>query len=183
MQLHTEALTPEYRFVLTNKVDQAGESGEAALLTAGVLSTAIVVALRLLGESLLVMAVLAVPMLVSGVVAYAYCRRRVRLLQADLEQGAVVAGTARSKLIRLDGSAEGSYALQLPDRTVGAYSKGAGLRSVLIRPDAGTFSGSFAYAPHSGHLLRLTGRTGRVIFDAAATELNETFDLGELESA
>jgi hypothetical protein len=183
VQLRIEPLTPEYRFVLTAKQDQAAESGDAALVTAAVLAVAIIVALRLMHASVFSTALLAGPMMLSGVVAYGYCRRRMRALQADLDEGDVIAGSARSKLTRLVGSAEGSYTLRLPDRTVGAYSKGAGLRSVLLKPDSGTFSGSFAYAPHSGQLLRLTDRAGRAIFDAAATELNETFDFSELENA
>lgn len=182
MQVSSERLTPEYRFVLTSKQDQATESGDAAIVTAAVLATGIVVALRLLHASVFTTVLLAVPMMLSGIVAYAYCRRRVRSLQADLDAGSIVAGTARSQLTRLAGSAEGSFSLRLPDRTVGAYVKGAGLRSVLVKPDPGTFSGSFAYAPRSGQLLRLTDRAGRSIFDAAAVELDETFDFSELES-
>jgi hypothetical protein len=183
MQLRTEPLTPEYRFVLSSKLDQAAESGDAALVTAAVLTTGIIVGLRLLHVSVLITAVLAAPMMLSGIVAYVYCRRRTRAFQSDLDQGKVVAGSAHSKLTRLEGSAEGSFSLRLPDRTVGAYNKGAGLRSVLLKPDAGTFSGAFTYAPHSGQLLRLADRSGRSIFDAAATELDETFDFSELESA
>jgi hypothetical protein len=183
VQLQTEPLPPEYRFVLSAKQDQAGESGDAAIVTAAVLAVGIVVGLRLLHASVISTALLAVPMMASGVVAYAYCRRRIRALQADLEEGTVIAGSARSQLTRLVGSAEGSYSLRLPDRTVGAYSKQAGLRNVLVKPESGTFAGSFAYAPHSGQLLRLTDRAGQAIFDAAATELNETFDLSELENA
>ena len=78
MQLRTESLTPEYRFVLTSKQDQAAESGDAAVVTAGVLATVIVVVLRLLHASVLSTAALAVPMMLSGVIAYVYCRRRVR---------------------------------------------------------------------------------------------------------
>jgi hypothetical protein len=182
VQVSSERLTPEYRFVLTAKQDQAAESGDAAIVTAAVLATAIVVALRLLHGSVFSIVGLSVPMMLSGVVGYAYCRRRVRALRADIEAGSIVTGTARSQLTRLGGSAEGSYTLRLPDRTVGAYVKGAGLRSVMLKPDPGTFSGSFAYAPRSGQLLRLTDRTGRSIFDAAAVELDETFDFSELES-
>jgi hypothetical protein len=183
MQLRTEPLTPEYRFVLTSKHGQAAESGDAALLTAAVLATALVVALRLMDVRVVTMVVLTLPMVVSGAVGYAYCRRRMRALRVDLDEATVVVGSGRSRLTRLEGSAEGSYTLKLPDRTVGAYCKGAGLRSMLIRPEGGTFSGVFAYAPHSGQLLRLMTRTGRPIFDAAATELNETFDFSELENA
>lgn len=183
MQLRTESLHPEYRFVLTSKQDQAAESGDAALVTAGVLTVGIIVAFRLMHATLLSTALLAVPMMLSGVVTYVYCHRRMRALQADIDEGRVIAGSARSKLTRLVGSAEGSYTLQLPDRTVGAYSKRAGLRSVLLKPESGTFSGFFVYAPHSGQLLRLTDRAGRAIFDAAATELDETFDFSELENA
>jgi hypothetical protein len=183
MQLRTEPLTPEYRFVLTSKLGQASESGDAALLTAAVLATALVVGLRLLDARVVTIAVLAVPMVLSGALGYLYCRRRMQALRADIEDGTVIIGSGRSRLTRLEGSAEGSYSLKLPDRTVGAYNKGAGLRSMMIRPEPGTFSGVFAYAPHSGQLLRLTTRTGRPIFDAAATELNETFDFSELENA
>ncbi len=183
MQLRTESLTPEYRFVLRAKLDQADESGDAALLTAGVLGAAMVVALKLLGKPVSLMVVLGVPMLVSGILAYAHCHRRMRRLQADLDEATVIVGTGRSRLTRYDGTAEGSYSLKLPDRTVAAFCKGAGLRNLLVRPDSGTFAGSFAYAPHSGQLLRLQARTGRSIFDAAATELNETFDFSELEAA
>jgi hypothetical protein len=183
MELSTEALTPEYRFVLSAKADQAVESGDAALLTAGVLTTAIIVGSRLLHVSVISTALLAVPMMLSGVVAYAYCRKRTRALYDDLEDGTIIAGSARSKLTRFEGSAEGSFSLRLPDRTVGAFSKRAGLRNVMLKPDAGTFTGAFAYAPHSGQLLRLKDRAGRAIFDAAATELNETWDFSELENA
>ena len=93
MQLRTEALTPEYRFVLSAKIDQANESGDAALLTAGVLTTGIIVGLRLLHFSVLSITVLAVPMMLSGVVAYAYCRQRARALQSDLEEGTVIVGS------------------------------------------------------------------------------------------
>ena len=183
MQVRTEPLTPEYRFVLASKLDQAGESGDAALLTAAVLTTGIIVGFRLLHMSLVSTTALATPMMLSGVVAYLYCRRRMRSFQSDLDEGTVVAGSAHSKLTRLEGSAEGSFSLRLPDRTVGAYNKAAGLRSVLLKPDPGTFSGAFTYAPHSGQLLRLADRSGRSIFDAAATELDETFDFSELENA
>lgn len=183
MQLPTEPLSPEYRFVLQAKLGQADESGDAALMTAGVLATAMVVALKLLGEPVGLMILLGIPMLVSGVVTYGWCHRRMRTLQADIDEATVIVGSGRSRLTRYDGSAEGSFSLKLPDRTVAAYSKGAGLRNLLVRPDSGTFAGSFAYAPHSGQLLRLKARTGRAIFDAAATELNETFDFSELGAA
>jgi hypothetical protein len=183
VQVRTESLPPEYRFVLSSKLDQAAESGDAAVVMAAVLTTGIIVAMRLLHSSVLSTAALAVPMMLSGVVTYVYCHRRMRALQADLDASAIVAGTARSQLTRYVGSADGSYSLRLPDRTVGAYSKGAGLRNVLFKPDSSTFSGSFAYAPNSGQLLRLTDRSGRAIFDAAATELDETFDFSELENA
>ncbi|HSP39343.1 MAG TPA: hypothetical protein VLR26_16495 [Frankiaceae bacterium] len=183
MQLRTEPLLPEYRFVLTSKLDQAGESGDAALLTAAVLTTGMIVGLRLIHASVPSIVVLAVPMMLSGFVTYLHCRRRMRSFQHDLDEATVVAGSAHTKLTRLEGSAEGSFSLRLPDRTVRAYNKGAGLRSVLLKPDPGTFSGAFTYAPHSGQLLRLADRSGRSIFDAAATELNETFDFSELENA
>jgi hypothetical protein len=183
VHLRPEPLTPEYRFVLASKLEQASESGDAALVTAGVLATGIVVGLRLLHASVLAILVLTVPMLISGVVGYLYSRRRSQALERDLQDATIVAGSARAKLTRLEGAAEGSYALQLPDRTVGAYSKSAGLRNVLIKPDAGTFSGAFAFAPHSGQLLRLADRAGRPIFDAAAAELDETYDFSELTNA
>jgi hypothetical protein len=183
VDLRPEQLTPEYRFVLAAKREQAAESGDAALVTAGLLTTAIVVGLRLLHESVLFTALLAVPMMISGVVGYHYCRRRVQALQKDLDEATIVTGTARARLTRLDGSAEGSFTLELPHRKVGAFSKRAGLRSFLIRPDAGTFSGGFAFAPHSGQLLRLTDRRSRQIFDAAASELDETFDFSDFSSA
>lgn len=182
MDVRQEPLTPEYRFVLAAKADQAAESADAALLTAGVLTTGIVVGLRLLEASVLAMIVLGVPMMISGVVGYLYCNRRKQAFRSDLQDATIVVGTARSKLTRLEGSAEGSFALRLPDRTVGAYSKGAGLRSVLLKPDPGTFSGGFAYAPNSNQLLRLSDRAGRPIFDAAAAELNDAFDFSELTS-
>jgi hypothetical protein len=183
VQVWSERLNPEYRFVLASKQEQAAESGDAAILTAAVLATGIVVALRLVHASVFTTVLLAVPMMLSGVVAYAYCKRRIRSLQADIEEGSIITGSARSRLTRFIGSAEGSYTLRLPDRKVGAYVKGAGLRSVMLKPDSGTFSGTFAYAPHSGQLLRLSDRTGRAIFDAAATELDEVFDFSELENA
>ena len=185
MDIRPEAMRPEYRFVLTSKLDQAAESGDAALVTAGVLTTGIVLGLRFLHASVLVTALLAVPMMVSGVVGYLYCRRRVRAFRRDIDDATIVTGTAPAKLTRLQGSAEGSYTLHLPDRKVGAYSKRAGLRSILVRPDPGYFGGAFAFAPHSGQLLRLTDLRSKPIFDAAASELDETygFDEDELRSA
>lgn len=180
MNVRPEAMSPEYRFVLASKLDQAGESGDAALVTAGVLTTGIVIGLHFLHASVLITALLAVPMMISGVVGYLHCRRRVRAFRMDLDDATIVTGTAQAKLTRLEGSAEGSFTLHLPDRKVGAYSKRAGLRSVLLRPEPGYFAGGFAFAPHSGQLLRLTDRRSKPIFDAAATELDETYDFGEL---
>jgi hypothetical protein len=183
VDLRPEVMSPEYRFVLTSKLDQAAESGDAALVTSGVLTTGIVLGLRFLHAAVLSTVLLAVPMMVSGIVAYIYCRRRARAFRRDLSDATVVTGTAQAKLTRLQGKGEGSYTLHLPHRKVGAYSKRAGLRSVLVRPDPGYFSGGFAFAPHSGQLLRLTDRRSKPIFDAAATELDETYDFGDLSSA
>jgi hypothetical protein len=183
VELQSQPLPPEYRFVLSSKLEQAAESGDAALVTAGLLTTGMIVGLRLMHASVPATVALALPMMLSGVVGYLYCRRRARALRRDIEDGTIVVGTALAKLTRLEGKAEGSYALQLPDRRVGAFSKRAGLRSILVRPDAGSFAGVFAYAPCSGQLLRLSDRTGRSIFDAAAAELDETFDFSELSDA
>ncbi len=183
MDLRPEVMRPEYRFVLSSKLDQAAESGDAALVTAGVLTTGIVLGLRFLHQSVLVTALLAVPMMASGIVGYLYCRRRVQAFRRDIDDATIVTGSAPAKLTRLQGSAAGSYTLHLPDRKVGAYSKRAGLRGILVRPDPGYFSGGFAFAPHSGQLLRLTDLRSRPIFDAAASELDETYDFDDLRSA
>src|ERR1700712_2900593 len=132
MNLRPEVMTPEYRFVLRSKLDQAGESGDAALVTAGVLTTGMVLELYFLRASWLITGVLAAPMMISGGVGYLYCRRRVRACRHDIEDATIVTGSAQAKLTRLEGSAGGSYTLHLPDRKVGAYSKRAGLRSVLM---------------------------------------------------
>jgi len=176
-------MKPEYRYVLQSKLDQAAESGDAALVTSGVLTTGIVLGLRFLHATLVSTVLLAVPMLISGVVGYLYCRRRMQAFRRDIDDATIVTGTARAKLTRLDGKAEGSYTLHLPHRKVGAYVRRAGLRSLLVRPDPGYFSGRFAFAPHSGQLLRLTDLRSNPIFDAAASELDETYDFDDLRSA
>jgi hypothetical protein len=176
MEIRTEPMTEEHRRVLKTKIEQAEESGDAAGMTAAVLTAAIVVALRLLHQSVAATLLLAVPMAVSGVAAYLHCRQRAWRLEQDLYEDTVVAGSGQAELTKLQGSAAGSYVVEIPGRRVRATSRRAGLRGLLVRPEANTFFGQFAFAPHSGQLLALRDRRGRPIFDAHEQEVLDAFE-------
>jgi len=169
-------MTGRQRALLVTKAEQAGESADAALLTAAVLVVGIIVGLRLMHASVLATVLLAVPMLASGLVAYAYCRRRRRALEQDLDAGTVLTASGQTALIRLQGKAEGSFLVRLHGYRLAGIHRFAGLRSLMVRPDPGTFSGNVAFAPRSGQILALTDRSGRSIFDAHEREILDDYE-------
>jgi hypothetical protein len=176
MQVQPQPMTGRQRALLVTKAEQARESADAALLTAAVLVVAIIVGLRLIHASVLATVLLAVPMLASGLVAYGYCRRRRQALEQDLNAGTVLTASGPTALVRLQGKAEGSFLVRLQGYRLAAIHRFASLRSLMVRPEPGTFSGDVAFVPRSGQILALTDRSGRSIFDAHEREILDDYE-------
>src|SRR3954452_23586734 len=176
MDLRSQSLTARQRELLSTKAEQATESGDAALTTAGILAAAVVVGFRLLHESVAATVLLAVPMLASGIIAYLSCRHWRWKLGRDLQDDAAVLACGRAAGTRLEARPAGSFLVRLPERKIAALNRGAGLRSLLVRPDPNTFFGNIAYAPHSGQLLGLIDRRGRPVFDAHEQDVVDAYE-------